>query len=76
LLCLQLVSCLAYSSAPKMRQTCSSETLVDFQWATQHYIAEGSSLITSAVRTSDLLFIKTVVLVQTELLTAAYFPVT
>jgi hypothetical protein len=33
-----LVSCLAYSSTLKMEVTCSSETWVDFQRTTQHYI--------------------------------------
>jgi hypothetical protein len=39
-----LVSSLAYSSALKMKVICSSETSVDFQWTTQHYISEDSTL--------------------------------
>jgi hypothetical protein len=38
-----LVSCSAYSSTPKMEAICSSET-VDFQWITQRYIPEDSTL--------------------------------
>jgi hypothetical protein len=34
------VSCLAYYSTLKMEVTCSSKTLVDFQWTTQEYIPE------------------------------------
>jgi hypothetical protein len=39
-----LVSCSAYSLALKMEATCSSETSVDFQQTTQHYIPEDSTL--------------------------------
>jgi hypothetical protein len=35
-----VVSCLAYSSTPKMVTKCSSETWVDFQRATRRYIPE------------------------------------
>jgi hypothetical protein len=35
-----LVSYLAYSSTLKMEATCSSETSVDFQRTTHHYIPE------------------------------------
>jgi hypothetical protein len=34
------VPCLAHSSALKMEPTCSSETSIDFQRTTQHYIPE------------------------------------
>jgi hypothetical protein len=37
---LLLVSCLAYSPNLKMEATCSSETSVDFQRTTRHYIPE------------------------------------
>jgi hypothetical protein len=33
-----LVSCSAYSSTMKIEATCFSETSVDFQWTTRHYI--------------------------------------
>jgi hypothetical protein len=36
------VSCLAHSLTMKMNAICSSETLVDFQWTTWHYIPEDS----------------------------------
>jgi hypothetical protein len=36
-----LISCLAYSSTMKMEETFSSETLVDFQRTTGHYVLEG-----------------------------------
>jgi hypothetical protein len=39
-----LVSCLAYSSAMKMEATCPSETLVNFQWTTWHYIPKDRAL--------------------------------
>jgi hypothetical protein len=42
----KLVSCLAYSSTLKMEATCSSETSVDFQQATLHYIPEDRTLHT------------------------------
>jgi hypothetical protein len=35
-----LVSCLAYSSTPKMEAMCSSETPVDFHRTTRRYIPE------------------------------------
>jgi hypothetical protein len=38
--CFMLVSCLAYSSTPNTKATCSSKLAVDFQWTTQHYIPE------------------------------------
>jgi hypothetical protein len=41
-----LVSFLAYSSTLKMETTCSSETLVDFQQTTWHYIPENRTLHT------------------------------
>jgi hypothetical protein len=40
-----LVSCLAYSLILKTEVTCSSETLVHFQWTTWHYIAEDRTLV-------------------------------
>jgi hypothetical protein len=39
-----LVSCLAYSSTLKMEAKCSSETSVDFQRTTRHYIPEDRTL--------------------------------
>jgi hypothetical protein len=39
-----LVSCLIYSSTLMMEGKCSSETSVDFQWTTQHYIPEDRTL--------------------------------
>jgi hypothetical protein len=36
--CFMLVPCLARSSTLKKEAVCSSETLVDFKWATRHYI--------------------------------------
>jgi hypothetical protein len=39
-----LVSCLAYSLNLKMKLTCSSETLVDFQWTTWNYISENKTV--------------------------------
>jgi hypothetical protein len=39
-----LVSFLPYSSTLKMEETCSSETLVDFQRATHRYIPEDRTL--------------------------------
>jgi hypothetical protein len=39
-----LVSCLAYSLTLKMEAIYSSEMSVDFQWTTQHYIPEDSTL--------------------------------
>jgi hypothetical protein len=39
--CLMLVSCLAYSSTLKMKVTCSSEMLVDFQQTTRRYISKS-----------------------------------
>jgi hypothetical protein len=38
--CLMLVSCLAYSSAPKMKATYFSETSIDFERITRRYITE------------------------------------
>jgi hypothetical protein len=38
-----LVSCSAYSSTLKMETICSSETSVDFQWTTRHYIPDDSA---------------------------------
>jgi hypothetical protein len=38
------VSCLAYFFTLKLEAICSSETLVDFQWATWHYIPEDSTV--------------------------------
>jgi hypothetical protein len=39
-----LVSCVAYSLTLKMETTCSSETLVEFQWTTWRYIPEDRTL--------------------------------
>jgi hypothetical protein len=39
-----LVSCSAYSSIMKMEATCSSETLLDFQWTAWRNIPEGITL--------------------------------
>jgi hypothetical protein len=39
-----LVSRSAYSSTLKMEAMCFSQTLVDFQWTTWHYIPEDSTL--------------------------------
>jgi hypothetical protein len=39
-----LVSCSAYSSTLKMEVICSSETSVDFQQTTRHYIPEDRTL--------------------------------
>jgi hypothetical protein len=38
------VSCLAYSSTPKMDATYSSDISIDFQWTTCHYIPENTTL--------------------------------
>jgi hypothetical protein len=43
--CFTLVSCLAYSSTLKMEATYSSETIDDFQWATEQFIPEASFLL-------------------------------
>jgi hypothetical protein len=40
----KLVFCLFYSSALKMKMTCSAETSVDFQRTTRRYIAEERTL--------------------------------
>jgi hypothetical protein len=40
----ELVSCSAHCSTLKMEAICSSETPVDFQRTTQHYIPEDSTL--------------------------------
>jgi hypothetical protein len=37
-ICFMLVSCLAYSSTPKMEENCSSKTSVEFQWAVWRHI--------------------------------------
>jgi hypothetical protein len=42
--CFMLVSCLAYSLAPKMEATFSSETLVDFRWITRLYVLGDTTL--------------------------------
>jgi hypothetical protein len=42
--CFMLISCLVYSLTLMMEMTCSSETSVDFQWMTQHYIPEDRIL--------------------------------
>jgi hypothetical protein len=39
-----LVSCSAYSSTLKMEAICCSKMSVDFQWTTQCYIPEDSTL--------------------------------
>jgi hypothetical protein len=44
LLCLMLVSCLAYSATLKKEATCSPKTSVDFQWTTWHYIPADRTL--------------------------------
>jgi hypothetical protein len=41
--CVMMVSCLAYSSALKMKVTCSSETQIDFQLLTPRYTPEDQS---------------------------------
>jgi hypothetical protein len=46
--CFTLVSYLAYSLTLKMEATCSSETLVDFQRTSQHYIPEDRTLFLQA----------------------------
>jgi hypothetical protein len=38
------VSCLAYSSTPKMEATCFSETSVHFQGTTRRYTPEDRTL--------------------------------
>jgi hypothetical protein len=40
-----LVSCLPYSSTPKMKAPCSPEMSVDFQWTTWHYVPEDRTLL-------------------------------
>jgi hypothetical protein len=50
--CFTLVSCLAYSSTMKMEATCSSETSVDFQRTTRHYIPEDKTLLKHCYRLS------------------------
>jgi hypothetical protein len=42
--CFMPVSCLAYSSTPKMEVTCSSETSVDLQQTTGHHIPADRTL--------------------------------
>jgi hypothetical protein len=44
--CFLPTSRLAYSSSLKMGVTCSSETSLDFQWTTWHYIQENRTLFT------------------------------
>jgi uncharacterized lipoprotein YajG len=39
-----LVSCQAYSLTQKMKPTCSSQTLDDFQWTKWRYILEDKTL--------------------------------
>jgi hypothetical protein len=46
--CITLVSSLVYSSALKMETTSSSETIIDLQRITRHYVSE--LFITTAVR--------------------------
>jgi hypothetical protein len=41
-----LASCVAYSLAPVIEVTCSSEMSVDFQRTTWHYIPEARTLLT------------------------------
>jgi hypothetical protein len=50
-----LVSCLVYYMNLKMKATCSSETLADFQQTMWCYIQE-ELVITTAVRTSNLVW--------------------
>jgi hypothetical protein len=42
--CFVLVSCVAYSSTPKIEVICCSETSVDFYQITRYYIPEDSTL--------------------------------
>jgi hypothetical protein len=51
--CFILVSCLAHSLFLEMQMTCSSETSVDFQWTTRHYVPEHRTLL---MMVTDLLF--------------------
>jgi hypothetical protein len=48
-----LVSCLAYFSTLKMEAICSSETSVDCQWTTWHYIPEDGTLHNHRCETSN-----------------------
>jgi hypothetical protein len=48
-----LVSCSAYFSTLKMEAICSSETPVDFQRTTRHYIPEDSILIDCCLLFND-----------------------
>jgi hypothetical protein len=43
-ICLMLVFCLAYFSTLRMEMTCSSETSIDFQRTTLHYVPEDRAL--------------------------------
>jgi hypothetical protein len=52
-ICFMPVSCIAYSSSLKMEVARSSETLVDFQQAIQHFIVDDRNLHNHAVRTSN-----------------------
>jgi hypothetical protein len=40
----RLISCLVYSSAPKMEAKCSSDTSVDFERTTRGYMPEDITL--------------------------------
>jgi hypothetical protein len=42
--CFMLVSCLTYSSTLKTEETCLSETSVDFQRTTMHYVTKDRTL--------------------------------
>jgi hypothetical protein len=50
--CYTLVSCLPYSSTPKMEATLSSETSVNFQRTTRGCISEDSNLHSLCLRGS------------------------
>jgi hypothetical protein len=51
--CFMPISCLAYSSILKMEATCSSRTLVDFEWAARHCIPEDRTFHNHRCETSD-----------------------
>jgi hypothetical protein len=42
--CFMLVSCLVYSSTLKIEAACPSETLIDFQLTTRHFISQDRIL--------------------------------
>lgn len=51
--CFTLVPCLAYSSMPKMKATCSSETFANFQWTTCSFNPEDKTLHNHCIVTSN-----------------------